>query len=430
MRRSRRNLILRQVCGIAMPRGRGGFLGCRASWQALNVLRPRRNIHRVSRKTWQSQAVLSQALHSMVPVAAAGIPWHAPQCVMKVEHKDDIPCRASRATDGLSSLLPSFTQRPSKTSASLLGRSRCSPPRRRSAMTSALSIIIAGAKRFRCQEVLFSPSYTGKVASETHDTSRQSIKTCDVYCPRCTSSFLAPNVPVARMCCVLGHLDSRIDVPRVILVTHLFERGTTTQFVKQTHQLCLGKMFWSAAGENITAMSFLMLVIHQPPNDAVGTTLGIYRGSSLYNSEVYLTVRQPAPNAVSLRSVGAPTRAKFGKSTIGPDPESFVIFPSGEVSAAASPTMTSVLQQPGPGRASPPSVRSPEHRRRLPSKRTSHTGKMRTRHPSARSWLRKEQEAKGGAGQVPHHSLQSASEEFTASPATTQFSPHSSGSCA
>ena len=103
------------------------------------------------------------------------------------------------------------------------------------------------------------------------------------------------------------------------------------------------------------------------------------------------------PNAVPLRSAGA----KFGTSTIGPDPESSVIFPSGEVSAAASPTMTSLLQQPARGRAPPPSVRSAERRRRLPSKRTSHTGKMRTRHPSARSWLRKEQEAKGGAGQVP-----------------------------
>ena len=37
----------------------------------------------------------------------------------------------------------------------------------------------------------------------------------------------------------LGQLYSRLDVPRVIRVMHMLSRGTTTQFVRQTHQLCV-----------------------------------------------------------------------------------------------------------------------------------------------------------------------------------------------
>ena len=46
---------------------------------------------------------------------------------------------------------------------------------------------------------------------------------------------------------VLGQLDTRLDVPRTIPVMRLFSRGTPTQFVKQTRQLCGGAKSWLAA---------------------------------------------------------------------------------------------------------------------------------------------------------------------------------------
>ena len=42
------------------------------------------------------------------------------------------------------------------------------------------SIIIVGSEGFRCPEVLFQPSFVGKEASGTHDTTFQSIMKCDV----------------------------------------------------------------------------------------------------------------------------------------------------------------------------------------------------------------------------------------------------------
>ena len=47
----------------------------------------------------------------------------------------------------------------------------------------------------------------------------------------------------------LGQLDTRLDVPRTILVMRLFSRGTPTQFVKQTRQLCGGaRVGWPLQG--------------------------------------------------------------------------------------------------------------------------------------------------------------------------------------
>ena len=52
-------------------------------------------------------------------------------------------------------------------------------------------------------------------------------------------------------------------------------------------------------GQNITNMTFIEIVIHQPPNKAESPTPEIYPGLILYNSELYgnlpgsVTVREP-----------------------------------------------------------------------------------------------------------------------------------------
>ena len=54
-------------------------------------------------------------------------------------------------------------------------------------------------------------------------------------------------------------------------------------------------------GQNITNMTFIEIVIHQPPNKAECPTPEIYPASILYNSELYgnfpgsVTVREPMP---------------------------------------------------------------------------------------------------------------------------------------
>ena len=42
------------------------------------------------------------------------------------------------------------------------------------------NIIIVGAERFLCVEVLFQPSFTGKGASGFHDNSFRNVMKCDV----------------------------------------------------------------------------------------------------------------------------------------------------------------------------------------------------------------------------------------------------------
>merc|ERR1711904_131606 len=42
------------------------------------------------------------------------------------------------------------------------------------------NIITVGSERFQCPEVLFQPSFIGKEASGIHDTTFQSIMSCDV----------------------------------------------------------------------------------------------------------------------------------------------------------------------------------------------------------------------------------------------------------
>ena len=51
---------------------------------------------------------------------------------------------------------------------------------------------------------------------------------------------------------VLGQLDTRLGAPRTLLVMRLFSRGTPTQFVKQTRQLCVGaRVGWSLQGWSV-----------------------------------------------------------------------------------------------------------------------------------------------------------------------------------
>ena len=110
-----------------------------ATWVEVTMSRPRaRNAARVetfsvSAPNMAIQAVLSQALQSVAPAAGAEIPRNDDVCGDAPRLR---PCRVSRTKE-----------RPSGTSPSPLERSRLSPPRRRPAMASTLSIITVGAKR-------------------------------------------------------------------------------------------------------------------------------------------------------------------------------------------------------------------------------------------------------------------------------------------
>ena len=76
-------------------------------------------------------------------------------------------------------------------------------------------------------------------------TDRHEVSSCGPCVPGAQKSW----VSLAR---VLGQLDTRLDVPRTILVMRLFSRGTPTQFVKQTRQLCVSaRVGWLLQGWSV-----------------------------------------------------------------------------------------------------------------------------------------------------------------------------------